>query len=292
MTNKTNDVHRQLTQALDTLLEETRSLSARRAAVPARNRTYQQEIEHTRALDSVLEHIINCRQAADGPPVYYDGPDQESLHHTTLNDAVFARLTEDYHTPEDFPDFLTIRSFRRMIPTVNGVTYPSYLSPLESVLERLDEEHLDPEDTRGTTPTPEMQHAESSFIQAVLLQYRSYWCEMTTEFQVNVHTWLTAHHPDLLPIRSFAKSICGHCHLVRGTQEMRTCTACRKRGCSRCWRHAMDTATPWPRRSLPPNRCAFRSSNTAEQQKVARQYEYNSTWRGWGFHLEGPVNAE
>ena len=242
----------------------------------------------TANLDTLVDRILTFRQLAQSPPVYYDDPQKETLYHTQVDDAVADILDSQFETREDYPEYLSVAAFTRMIPASGHYKYPSPFSPLQELLQWLDEEYSDPEDP-DTDSTPQMKDAESRFVQAVLLGYRSYWCEVTTTTRIRVRTWLHQHRPHDMPILSFNKAICAHCHRIRGAQEMRTCSACSRR----CWRGAQASASPWPRSPMHNIRtCAFRLSDKAENQKVLRAKEFDELFTGWGFRSGGPVDAE
>ena len=251
-------------------------------------------MDHPEILESLQVRILACQQAAHNPVVYQGDPLSEQLYHTDLDASVEYMLETKFHTPEDFPDTIEVGTFTRLVPTSPNFAYPSLFSPLSELLLHLDEEHLGP-DEPDTKPTENMQRAERQFIHAALLDYRSYWCEITETATVNVHAWLQAHkrgNPDWTPVPSFQKAVCGHCHNVRGAQEMRTCAACKRKGCSVCWREAKRASAPWPRSAYKTAGCAFRLSEADEQAKANKLYEHESVHKGWGFRFEGPVDAE
>ena len=242
-------------------------------------------------LGPLTDALLAFRRASIGPAVFYDRPGQEYLNTTTIDDAVLAALTEDYETPEDYPETLTIMAYHRQTPSNGSIAHPGLYSPLISLLEQLDEDHRGP-DKDPTEPTPEMRAAETAFINTVLLQYTSFWCDHSTTITIDVRRWLNKNCPDLLPKRSHTTQICGHCHQPRGTQEMLSCTACHRRGCSRCWRTAARSTSPWPRRAPRPNSCGFRLPEHLEAQKVRDQYQRRTAELGWGKHTDGPIDAQ
>jgi hypothetical protein len=64
-------------------------------------------------------------------------------------------------------------------------------SPLEYVIERLDDEYGNP-DSDGTDITPAMEQAEQIFIDAILEEYVPWTCEHVVEKQINIKEWLDA----------------------------------------------------------------------------------------------------
>lgn len=243
------------------------------------------------ALDPLMAEMVAIRVTARPPATYFEAPDRESLFNQDVDAAIMTHLEEDYETPEDFPETVTISRFRRMAPRAPDYQHPSHLSPLSDLLERLDEEHLNPCE-QATEPTEAMTRAETQLVQTVLLEYNPYWYEASSSIEVDVRAWLAHHRPEMMPIRSFTTAICGHCHNPRGAQAMRTCTACLKRGCSRCWRRAEASPFPWPRIHYAPRSCGFRLSDESENRKERDQRQPNELHRGWQLRSEGPVHAE
>lgn len=275
-----------LAAALDRLTTEANRVAFQRPGLSS----YEDQVGLAGRLQPLASALLHFRQLSEGPPILYDAADSEILRHTTLDQAVQAAL-DGFETPEDFPDTLTVTVYRRLMPTASHLKHPSLHSPLTDLLERLDEDHLG-EDQEYTQATPAMQAAESAFLTAVLLQYRSFWCESSGTARVDVAHWLRQNRPDIRPIRSRRTQICGHCYRPRGDREMRTCSACRRRGCSRCWRRAEASDSPWPRPHLGPHSCSFRLQDHLEEEKTRRRYDRLTAQRGWGSHDAGPVSAE
>ena len=128
-----------LSPRINRLLQEALSIAEERDSVPEEKRTHEQELESVKRLDTLMELIINCRQAAEGPIVYIDHPERQYLENTTVDGAVQTALEDEYPTPEDFPDYVEIANYRKMLPSTHDNTYPSIHSPLENLLEQLDE---------------------------------------------------------------------------------------------------------------------------------------------------------
>ena len=275
----------------DTQATAARILEALQAlAEEMRARTHADSAALSEALNPLMDAVLHARTMATAPATYYEPPDREHLFNLDVDAAVLSHLEDDYDTPEDFPETITINRFRRMVPKARSFRHPNHLSPLTEILERLDEDHADPEGP-ATDPTPAMLRTEAQMIETVLMEYNPHWYEVTSSLTVHVRTWLASHCPDLMPIRSFQKAVCGHCRTVRGAQEMRSCTACRRRGCSRCWRRALSDPTPWAIRHRRYG-CAFRLTDEQEKDKIRREYQNHTEHLGWGFRPEGPVHAE
>ena len=243
------------------------------------------------AVDPLLALLTAIRVEGRPPAAYLEAPDRERLFNQDVDAAVLNHLEEEYHTPEDFPEYITICRYRRIVPKAADHEYPGHLSPLAELLLRLDEEHLDPcqDETR---PTEAMARAERHLVETTLLEYRPHWYETETSAEIHVRSWLRQHRPDLLPIRSFTTAVCGHCHRTRGAQEMRTCTACLRRGCSRCWRRAEADPSPWPRMGYSTGSCGFRLRDHDETEKQRQQKERRELHLGWHLRSEGPVHAD
>ena len=243
------------------------------------------------AVDPLLTLLTAIRVEGRPPAAYFEGPDREHLFNEDVDAAVLTHLEEEYQTPEDFPETVTICRYRRIIPKAAHHQYPDHLSPLADLLLRLDEEHLDPCQD-GTKPTEGMTRAERHLVETTLLEYHPHWYETETSTEIDVRSWLRQHRPDMLPIRSFTTAVCGHCHRPRGAQEMRTCTSCLRRGCSRCWRRAQGDPYPWPRMGYTLNSCGFRLPDGYEAEKQRQQKERRELHLGWHLRSEGPVHAD
>ena len=200
------------------------------------------------SLDGLVAAIVKARGLADRPEVYYGLEDAETLDESP-DEVIEMHLGGDFQSPEDFPRTVEVHRYARMPVDAPSSVRGSMWSCLDMLLEHLDDEHAGDYGPQFDTPTPAMLYAEDRFIKSVLLEYSNYWCESVGVETVNVDQWLKQEHPgdpDWTPIRSTQTAVCGHCYLVRGTQEMRTCVACRRRGCSRCWREGRRYASLWP----------------------------------------------
>ena len=120
----------------------------------------------------------------------YGAPEQRRVTATTLTEAVEQILSEII--PEHFPDTIRVTTFKR--PTIR----PQMFNPLEHLLEQLDEEYADPEDTAETPATPRMKEAEQAFLQAVLREYVPWKLEPDHTVVVDVGEWLRA-NPAIFP---------------------------------------------------------------------------------------------
>lgn len=92
------------------------------------------------------------------------------------------------------PDlYLTVCEMAPMLPMLGPCN-----SPLEYMIECLDEEYSDPEGDYSV-PTPAMREAERVFIQAVLKEYKSWLCEPTgVKHTVRAYDWIKENAPQWL----------------------------------------------------------------------------------------------
>jgi hypothetical protein len=111
--------------------------------------------------------------------------DREVFFYTTEDDAIEAFLDEASGSSCQ-PETLTLHGYSRV--KITGVNVDS---PLEYVIERLDDEYGNP-DSDGTDITPAMEQAEQIFIDAILEEYVPWTCEHVVEKQINIKEWLDA----------------------------------------------------------------------------------------------------
>ena len=118
-------------------------------------------------------------------PDYWGLEDADRLYHDDKDEAIEAIL--EGMEPET--ETIEICGFTQMDISV------SWLSPLEDILERLDEEYGDP-DGDYTKPTEAMKEAEKAFLAVIKKEYTSYMCEVVCRETVNVNEWIKEHRPD------------------------------------------------------------------------------------------------
>ena len=124
-------------------------------------------------------------------PLYmYGKPEQTQFTAFTKDQAILDIL--DDIILQHSPNTIQVTTYRR--PTMD----PSNFNPLEFLLENLDDNYADPEDTGATPPTPAMQKAEHQFIQAVLNEYKSWHMDPILTETVHIADWLQQ-HPDKFP---------------------------------------------------------------------------------------------
>ena len=198
----------------------------------ALNRTISQwrELARTR---------IICYAAMDHYHCHHSTYDGEPCQHPTLNEAVNAEL-------EAWPDF----DYPETMNIGHYVHRPVSESPLvhllEALIEDLDEEHGGDRENGGIEkPSEELKAAERRLIESTLLEYQAWYVETTAVTEVNVRQWLAVHRPDLFRMRNYTTAICPHCRQIRGAETMKTCPACRRRGCARCWRDTGSGTMDW-----------------------------------------------
>jgi hypothetical protein len=93
---------------------------------------------------------------------------------------------------EEWPETLTLHGFVRIKVGENWSS-----GPLTQVLDELDEEYGSP-DRSNTKPTPAMEAAERTFLDAVIAEYKPWACEQIYEEEVSVLEWVKEHQPDWL----------------------------------------------------------------------------------------------
>jgi hypothetical protein len=117
----------------------------------------------------------------------------EVLTHADPDEAIEAHIDGWHPDPIESIGEITMYEYAPMKPTLSKCG-----SPLERVLEQLDEEYGDPNGD-GYEVTEAMKEAEQVFLKAVLAQYRPWACEQTgKKITVNALEWVQEHRPDWL----------------------------------------------------------------------------------------------
>jgi hypothetical protein len=114
-------------------------------------------------------------------PKYYGSPDDERLIATSEDEAIEGIL-EDY---EKDPETLTICGYAPRVPNWKWYT------PLEHLLESLDEDYADP-DGSNTEPTQAMKDAEAAFLAVIKAEYEVWMCDEVSRSEVNIAEWRKA----------------------------------------------------------------------------------------------------
>lgn len=126
---------------------------------------------------------------------------QERLTHTDQGEAIEAHLDSLWVRDESVEEWLesagdeiTVYGFKR-----SKVKPGELYEPLEDILERLDEEHCDPEG-EGTEATEVMRNAQTAFLEVIAAEYFSWACEEVKEaaVKVNVKEWVKENCPHWL----------------------------------------------------------------------------------------------
>jgi hypothetical protein len=132
--------------------------------------------------------------------VFYDCRDSEHLEHESQYEAIEEYM--DVLWPEvgneHVPNLLS--KLPKTIRVTQYVRMPlSMPSVLDDLLERLDEEHADPEGD-FTRPTPAMKEAEAAFLDVVRHEYKVWMCEPIGHEDVDVEEWIREEHPEWLEV--------------------------------------------------------------------------------------------
>ena len=256
-----------------------------------RARTYADSAALSEALNPLMDAVLHARTMATAPATYYEPPDREHLFNLDVDAAVLSHLEDDYDTPEDFPETMTINRFRRMVPKARSFRHPNHLSPLTEILERLDEDHADPEGP-ATDATP--VHAprrsaddrdRTAGVQPPLVRGHQQPHGPRTNLAgvplpgPDAHTVLP--EGGLRPLPHHTRRA-GDAQLHRLQEKgLQPLLAPRP----------IADPTPWEIRSRRYG-CAFRLTDEQEKDKIRREYQNHTEHVGWGFRPEGPVHAE
>lgn len=117
-------------------------------------------------VERLLEMIKPTAEVAPKITKLYGPREQEWLTATTIDEAViqFKEEWEEYHDKDDkMPKYIEVCRFEPMEFDA------SVFSPLDDILERLDEDYAI---ENGSVPTPAMKEAETVFLEAIQADYR------------------------------------------------------------------------------------------------------------------------
>ena len=118
---------------------------------------------------------------------FYAQRDQERLTARTKREAI-VEILDPLGPDQPYPETVELCTYLPM--TVNTRA----LTPLDNVLERLDEEYGDPwGETEPPQPTQAMRDAERVFLKHVAAQYTSFAHEITSCQLVDVIAWINQH---------------------------------------------------------------------------------------------------
>jgi len=119
--------------------------------------------------------------------------DDERLTHTDPDEVMEYWLDDAWPTPpEDLPAELEVIGFAHIEPDPENCTG----TPLERLLDYLDETYGDPDAMDYTRPTEKMRAAELAFVRSVLDEYEVWQCEPVDRVTVNVAEWIAKNAPD------------------------------------------------------------------------------------------------
>lgn len=125
--------------------------------------------------------------------VFWGDDGCEVLTHSDPDEAIEAYIDGFHPDPIATIGEITMYEYAPMKVSVSDC-----LSPLELVLENLDEEYGDP-DGDGYEVTDAMKAAEKAFLEIVAAEYRPWSCEQTGKsVTVNALEWVQEHRPDWL----------------------------------------------------------------------------------------------
>lgn len=111
----------------------------------------------------------------------------------TVHDDIDGCIEEYLDQCDDFNHTFEVEVYERV-----ETEYKPAFSPLERMLEDLDEDYGNP-DGHYPEPTDDMQEAEQAFIKAVLADYEVWRCETTGEvIKVDGLEWVRKHCPHWL----------------------------------------------------------------------------------------------
>jgi hypothetical protein len=148
------------------------------------------------------ERVNNImKNIAKKEPEFWDCQDSEVLDHTDKDDAIeyfldgwlSGKMTKD-EVLKALPETTEVKGYAKM-----KVNYrESWLSPLEDVLERLDEEYGDPSGGDYSKPTDRMKAAEKEFLKVIVEEYEPWMCEEVCKEEINTLEWVRENRPDWL----------------------------------------------------------------------------------------------
>ena len=179
------------------------------------------------------------REIARQKPKYYEPPDAEHIRHRSIDEAV-------NHTLDRWPDFDYPETPEIVHYHPIEIKAPASYTPLERLLEALDENNRSENDEGGIDqPSENRLKAESRFIETVLRADPGYRRESSGVPKVNVRRRQSRRRPDLLRRRNFTQALCGHCRRPAGAEAMKTCPNCLRRGCARLWLREGENSPTW-----------------------------------------------
>ena len=116
----------------------------------------------------------------------------EVLEHRDRDEAISCYL--DDIEPEHWPETVTVTAYAPMELPSN---VQAWLSPLDDMLETMDEEYGNPEGD-ATEPSATLREAERVFVEAVVAEYHVWMHEDISTEEVNVAEWVAQNEPQWL----------------------------------------------------------------------------------------------
>jgi len=128
-------------------------------------------------------------------PILYSCDEAEYLTHETPDAAIESYL--DDFADGDLPETVDCYGWARLVVSAD------FLSPLEGMLEALDEEYAgdDPQE-----PTEAMLAAEKAFVAAVVAEYQPWQCEVVSRETINCREWIREHRPHWVRVKEEERS--------------------------------------------------------------------------------------
>jgi hypothetical protein len=133
-------------------------------------------------------------------PKFWDCSNPDVLVHTNKYDAIeeyLDNLLEIGMSKEEMIRFLDFNLMVAGYAPMDVKFSEQWFSPLEDVLERLDEEFGDPDGER-TEPTKKMKEAEEAFMKVILSEYVPWACDEICVEEVHALTWVKENTPEWL----------------------------------------------------------------------------------------------
>lgn len=143
--------------------------------------------------------------ANDREPAYYDCRDNEELTWADRDEAIEDHLSylgvlhtgmTEAEVLDALPETITVKGYARMV-IPEGEIRNRVDTVLDALIERLDEEHGNP-DGDPCDVTEKMKEAALTFVKAVVAEYTVWGCEVVSEEEVDVEAWVREHCPDWL----------------------------------------------------------------------------------------------
>lgn len=135
-----------------------------------------------------------------GEIVYWGQEHDETLHNSDIHDKIEQYLDDCHLRKVSEVGLFSVVGYERM--SVKGQVDADWI--LEAALERLNEEHGDP-DGHWAKPTEKMKEAAKAFAKVVEEEYVPWCCEPAVEVVVDPLEWAKEHRPDWLEEEDDAK---------------------------------------------------------------------------------------